>query len=104
MKELKLIVFGQTLAKDGDSEWNDLIHGTKDEYYFSFEFDEAWSAAPKRAMLFRVDDFETYMPILKGICALPNEVSKYKKIYVSLICENEKGERVFTNEVEVKQK
>ena len=104
MKELNLIVSGQALSKDNNSDWDNLIHGTKDEYLFTFEFDETWNTVPKRAVFFRASEYETYMPILKDVCALPNRISKYKKIYVSLICETEKGERIFTNEIEVKQK
>lgn len=99
MRTLQFKVTGQNLSKDGD--FSGLIAGTKGYLYTEYNFDSEWAGCKKAAVFLRYDK-EYPVPIVNARCAVPDEITKYKRWKVYLVGLKD-GYRITTNEVEVRQ-
>ena len=99
MRILQFRINGQMLSKDGD--FSELIAGTKGYLHTEYNFDGEWDGCKKAAVFLRYDK-EYPVPIVNGRCAVPDEITGYKRWNVYLVGEK-KGYRITTNEVEVRQ-
>lgn len=99
MRTLQFSVSGQKLSTAGDH--SGLIAGTKGYLYTAYNFDGEWDGCKKAAVFSRYEK-EYPVPIMNGKCAVPDEITEYKRWKVYLVGER-KGYRITTNEVEVYQ-
>lgn len=99
MRILQFKVAGQNLSKDGD--FSGIVAGTKGYLYTEYNFDGERDGCKKAAVFVRYDK-EYPVPIVNGRCAVPDEITGYKRWNVYLVGEK-KGYRITTNEVEVRQ-
>lgn len=99
MRILQFRINGQKLSKDGD--FSGLIAGTKGYLYTEYNFDSEWAGCKKAAVFLRYDK-EYPVPIVNARCAVPDEITKYKRWKVYLVGVKD-GYRITTNEVEVRQ-
>lgn len=99
MRILQFKVAGQSLSKYG--EFSGLIAGTKGYLYAAYNFDREWDGCKKAAVFSRYDK-EYPVPIVNGKCAVPDEITEYKRWKVYLVGVKD-GYRITTNEVEVRQ-
>lgn len=104
MKDLKINVNGQTLSKENSSDWNDIMIGSIGYIRFVFIFDSDWKQCPRKAVHFESEGLDTFMPVINGICVLPDEFANAKKVKISLIGEKDDEYRITTNTLEVRQK
>ena len=99
MRTLHFAVSGQNLSKDGD--FSGIVAGTKGYLYTAYNFDGEWDGCKKAAVFLRYDK-EYPVPIVNGKCAVPDEITEYKRWKVYLVGVKD-GYKITTNEVEVKQ-
>lgn len=99
MRTLQFKVAGQKLSKDGD--FSGLVAGTKGYLQTAYNFDREWNGCKKAAVFLRYDK-EYPVPVMNGKCAVPDEITGYKRWKVYLVGEKARY-RITTNEVEVKQ-
>ena len=99
MRTLQFKVTRQNLTKDG--AFSGLIAGTKGYLYTEYNFDSEWAGCKKAAVFLRCDK-EYPVPIVNGKCAVPDEITEYKRWKVYLVGAKD-GYRITTNEVEVRQ-
>lgn len=99
MRTLQFKVAGQNLSKDGD--FSGLIAGTKGYLYVAYNFDGEWDGCKKAAVFSRYGE-EYPVPIMSGRCAVPDEITEYKRWKVYLVGVKD-GYKITTNEVEVRQ-
>lgn len=99
MRILQFKVSGQNLSKGGD--FSGLIAGTKGYLYTAYNCDSEWDGCKKAAVFLRYDK-EYPVPIINGQCAVPDEITGYKRWKVYLVGVKD-GYRITTNEVEVRQ-
>lgn len=99
MRTLHFKVSGQKLSKDGDFEG--LVAGTQGYLQTAYNFDGEWDGCKKAAVFLRYDK-EYPVPIINSRCAVPDEITGYKRWKVYLVGEKARY-RITTNEVEVRQ-
>lgn len=99
MRILKFRINGQKLSKDGD--FSNLVAGTKGYLKAAFNFSTEWDRCRKAAVFLKYG--EPYpVPIINGICEIPEEISGQKHWKLYLIGERD-GYRIVTNSEEVYQ-
>ena len=103
---LKFSIDEQLLIKEGD--FSGLVRGTKSYLRAEFSFSKEWTGCAKVAMW--RDEFGTVQestPILKvsgvWICDIPETILELTPFYMSVIGQSQKGTKITSNEVEVKQ-
>lgn len=99
MRILQFKVNSQSLSKDGD--FSGIVAGTKGYLYTAYNFDSEWDGCKKAAVFSRCDK-EYPVPIVNARCAVPDEITEYKRWKVYLVGVKD-GYRITTNEVEVRQ-
>ena len=99
MRILQFRINGQKVSKDGD--FSGLIAGTKGYLYAAYNFDREWDGCKKAAVFSRYDK-EYPVPIINSKCAVPDEITGCKRWKIYLVGER-KGNRITTNEVQVRQ-
>ena len=99
---LSFVVEGQTIKKDELCDFTGLVSGTKGYYQAKFTFDRTWKDYQKVAV-FRTTAVKKYVPIIDGICEIPDEVTKGLLYYVSVVGVMD-GVSLPTTEVFVRQK
>lgn len=99
MRILQFKVTGQNLSKDGD--FSGIVAGTKGYLYTAYNFDSEWDGCKKAAVFLRCDK-EYPVQIVNGKCAVPDEITEYKRWKVYLVGVKD-GYKITTNEVEVRQ-
>ncbi len=99
MRTLQFKVTGQNLSKDGD--FSGLVAGTRGYLQTAYNFDSEWDGCRKAAVFLRYDK-EYPVPIVNARCAVPDEITEYKRWKVHLVGVKD-GYRITTNEVEVIQ-
>lgn len=99
MRILQFKVTGQNLSKDGD--FSSIVVGTRGYLQTAYNFDGEWDGCKKAAVFLRYDK-EYPVPIVNGKCAVPDEITEYKRWKVYLVGVKD-GYRITTNEVEVRQ-
>lgn len=99
MRILQFKVTGQNLSKDGD--FSSIVAGTRGYLQTAYNFDGEWDGCKKAAVFLRYR--QRYpVPIVNGKCAVPDEITEYKRWKVYLVGVKD-GYRITTNEVEVRQ-
>lgn len=103
---LKFSVDKQLLVKEGD--FSGLVRGTRSYLCAEFSFPKEWNGCAKVAMW--RDEFGSVQeatPILKvsgsWTCDIPETILELTPFYMSVIGHSQKGTKITTNEVEVKQ-
>ena len=81
---LSFIVEDKRIKKDPKCDFTGLVTGTKGIYMAKFSFDKDWREYRKVAV-FRTTKITKYVPIVNGMCAVPDEVSDAMMYYVSVI-------------------
>lgn len=81
---LSFVVEGQTIKKDEQCDFTGLVSGTKGYYAAKFSFDKTWKDYQKIAV-FRTTSTKKYVPIVDGICEIPDEVTEGLLYYVSVV-------------------
>ena len=99
MRVLQFDVTGQKLSTAGD--FSGLVAGTKGYLQTAYNFDSEWDGC-RKAAVFSYYGKEFPVPIINGMCAVPDNVAERKMWKVRLVGEK-KGYRITTNEVEVTQ-
>lgn len=87
MRILQFRINGQKLSKDGD--FSGLIAGTKGYLYAAYNFDREWDGC-KKAAVFSRHDKEYPVPIINSKCAVPDEITGYKRWKVYLVGERKR--------------
>lgn len=99
MRILQFKVAGQNLSKDGD--FSGIVAGTRGYLQTAYNFDSEWDGCKKAAVFSRYDE-EYPVPIVNARCAVPDEITEYKRWKVYLVGVKD-GYKITTNEVEVRQ-
>lgn len=81
---LSFIVEGQSIKKDPNCDFSGLVTGTKGFYQAKFTFGKEWKDYKKIAV-FRNRQVTKYVPIMNGVCEIPDEVVDSMLYYVSII-------------------
>lgn len=98
---LSFIVEGQQIKKDPACDFTGLVSGTKGYYQAKFTFDREWKDYKKIAV-FKTRNEAKYLPILNGMCNIPDEITSSMTYRVSVVGKN-KDQSIPTTEILIRQ-
>lgn len=102
MRVLSFIVEDQMIRKDPACDFTNLISGTGGYLKARFVFNQEWRGYTTIAV-FRKLSSEYPVPIINGECIIPGDTLESDWFKVKVIGQKKAGQRLTTNEVEVKQ-
>lgn len=103
MRTLKFNVDGQTLRKDSDCDFSDLVAGTEGYLEASFKFSDEWNGCKKAVIFSNALGIGYPVPIINNHCDIPKDAltDYYFKLHVVGVKDDYK---LVTNDVRVNQK
>lgn len=102
MRTLKFNVDGQNLKKSPDCNFDNIVKGTKAFLKLSFSFSPEWKGCAIVVTFWNYDNELCAVPVVNGLCSVPDEVTDYRKIKISLTGKK-KGYKIITNKCIIRQ-
>ena len=97
---------GQVLSEKPDGDYSNIVKGTKNYLYVSFDFDKSWNGLYQVLEASNEYDFKnsSAVAIRNNVAMIPNSVTDKKEIYIRVHGQNKLNQQICTNTIVIKQK
>lgn len=97
---------GQVLSEKPDGDYSNIVKGTKNYLYASFDFDKSWNGLYQVLEASNEYDFKNSdaVAIKNNVAMIPNSITDKKEIYIRVHGQNKLNQQICTNAIMIKQK